>query len=439
MQTRAALLTLAAGAVALSPSSAAAHERASVSCGLVLTQSVKLTADLTGCTGNGLIIGADGVTVDLNGHTLAGNGTGSFDGVVDEDNHARVTVKNGRIENFGGAVLLPGGAVARDVVVRNVTSTDGVFAAGINGLRLVNNTFGRGISLFEAEHTVLDGNHVRGGGIGFFFPSRDSRITHNTIEDSDGRGILIFGGFGPSRDNLIAHNTIDDTVGESIQLAGDVSNTVVDHNTTTHSEAHAITVNSEIDEDTGATLAPTRNIISNNHISASFGGIETVEADGNQFTRNTIVGAGTFGDPNGPFGRSGYGILAAGGSHNLVSRNTVIGGRGGLPGISIGGSSSASRRTSANVVERNAVIGNEADGIVVGPFSQDTTLEHNTADGNGADGIHVLSPFTTLTRNGADGNAAYGIEALTDPPVTDGGNNRASGNGLGQCIGVACR
>ena len=46
---------------------------ASVSCGEVIKQSVKLTSNLD-CKTDGLIIGADGITVDLNGHTIKGPG-----------------------------------------------------------------------------------------------------------------------------------------------------------------------------------------------------------------------------------------------------------------------------------------------------------------------------------------------------------------------------
>ncbi|MET7422478.1 hypothetical protein [Dactylosporangium sp. NPDC005555] len=41
-----------------------------------LTVDTRLRNDLT-CTGDGLIIGADGITVDLSGHTLRGSGTGA--------------------------------------------------------------------------------------------------------------------------------------------------------------------------------------------------------------------------------------------------------------------------------------------------------------------------------------------------------------------------
>ena len=41
-------------------------------CGQTVTHSVKLNADLTDCPDNGLVIGANDVTVDLNGHTIDG-------------------------------------------------------------------------------------------------------------------------------------------------------------------------------------------------------------------------------------------------------------------------------------------------------------------------------------------------------------------------------
>jgi parallel beta-helix repeat protein len=90
-----------------------------------------------------------------------------------------------------------------------------------------------------------------------------------------------------------------------------------------------------------------------------------------------------------------------------------------------------------NVVVRNTVNRQQADGILVEPVAENTTLERNTANGNANDGINVLSPLTTITRNTADNNGAYGIDAI--PGATDGGHNQASGNGgPAQCTGIAC-
>jgi hypothetical protein len=68
----------------------------------------------------------------------------------------------------------------------------------------------------------------------------------------------------------------------------------------------------------------------------------------------------------------------------------------------------------------------------------DTLILRNTATGAGDDGIDVDSVATTLTRNGAFRNHDLGIEAV--PGVTDGGGNKAAGNGNPlQCTNVFCR
>ena len=405
----------------------------------MLTHSVRMTADLTGCTGNGLEIGADRVTVDLNGHTLGGT-SGNFDGVVSEG-YSDLTVKNGIIENFGGAVRAQGQAqpgLAHDVIVRNINSIDGsVFVADISRPRLERNTFGGSVLVFDSDHAILDANVVRGGGIAFFGASDKNRVSHNTIENSDGFGILFYGGFGASTNGRITDNTIDGTAHQGIHLAGDVTSTVVEHNAIVHVQAGGITVDSAEDV-FGQPLIPTGNLISRNIITTSFDGLEIVEADRNRITRNTVIGAGTFGDPNGEFGTGGLGIGIASGSGNEVSHNTFTGGRRGLPAIQVGGTTPGPRRPTTNtVITRNTAAGNHGDGILVTALAENTVLERNTANRNGANGIYVLNRLTRITRNTANDNAAFGIQAVAG--VSDGGHNRASGNGLGQCTGVACR
>jgi hypothetical protein len=77
------------------------------------------------------------------------------------------------------------------------------------------------------------------------------------------------------------------------------------------------------------------------------------------------------------------------------------------------------------------------DGIRVEPAATGTLLRANIATRNGDDGIDVDSPATSVTANVANDNVDLGIEAVTG--VTDGGGNRARGNGNpAQCVGVAC-
>ena len=70
--SRLAVATTAGVVMALTPWSSAS---AAVQCGAVLTSNTKLTSNLTcDASGDALSIGADGVTLNLNGHTITGPG-----------------------------------------------------------------------------------------------------------------------------------------------------------------------------------------------------------------------------------------------------------------------------------------------------------------------------------------------------------------------------
>ena len=45
-----------------------------MNCGDEITADTTLDSDLIDCPNNGIVIGADGVTLDLNGHTIDGDG-----------------------------------------------------------------------------------------------------------------------------------------------------------------------------------------------------------------------------------------------------------------------------------------------------------------------------------------------------------------------------
>jgi hypothetical protein len=46
-----------------------------ISCGDTITTDTTLEADLIDCPSNGVVIGADDITLDLNGHVIDGDGT----------------------------------------------------------------------------------------------------------------------------------------------------------------------------------------------------------------------------------------------------------------------------------------------------------------------------------------------------------------------------
>ena len=88
-----------------------------VRCGDTITADTTLDSDLLDCPNNGIVIGADDITLDLNGHTIDGDGD-PFEpcpkdepcdiGVLNEG-HDGVTIKGGTVTDFGlGVVVVPG-------------------------------------------------------------------------------------------------------------------------------------------------------------------------------------------------------------------------------------------------------------------------------------------------------------------------------------------
>src|SRR6476646_4860208 len=65
-----AVILVLAGVVASSGAEAASN----VSCGDTITTDATLHHNLVNCANNGIIIGADNVTLDLNYHTIDGDG-----------------------------------------------------------------------------------------------------------------------------------------------------------------------------------------------------------------------------------------------------------------------------------------------------------------------------------------------------------------------------
>ena len=116
----------AAGLVALSSAStsrsraAGARRRAPAAspqprCGDTITTDTTLHHDLVNCPNNGILIGADGITLNLNGHTIDGDGTPAAgcnpvkdfcDIGVANFSHDGVTVKQGSMRQLEAGVDL---------------------------------------------------------------------------------------------------------------------------------------------------------------------------------------------------------------------------------------------------------------------------------------------------------------------------------------------
>jgi parallel beta-helix repeat protein len=353
-----------------------------VSCGDRITADTTLQQDLVNCPNHGIVIGADGITLDLNGHLVDGDGTPAADcnqrkepcdfGLFN-DGHDRVTVRDGSVREFAVGVLFgTARGRARHNRVLGVSATRNQFTGlGIfSQVRsLVRNSSGDGSLDREGSGLALgDSHHVR--------------ILNNSFRRNPHNGIVTF----DTNRNLIRGNVFSRNGDEGILVEG------------------------------GARFRITRNRFVRNG-----GGITLGPSNRSVVTSNRIVG-----------GRDG--IRVEKGRGNLVAENLVVDTRHvgitlGIHDPFIGGAE--------NVVRGNLVRRSHADGIVVVSKDRHSVLLRNVVTRSGDDGFDVDSSTTTLTGNRARRNGDLGIEAVRG--VVDGGGNTASGNGNPlECTNVFC-
>jgi hypothetical protein len=233
-------LVAAVAGVALTLVAAPAHG-ASPSCGDVLTQSVELQSDLI-CSDPdpvALVIGADGVTIDLGGHSIEGaqlaiDATGGYDDV---------TVRNGSLQNNTEGIRLAAvsGARVSRIVARGgfaaIRADDGDHlqvsrvdaCADFNPLLLVfesddvvrDSTFCGGMSFsmfsFGSQRITFENNDVVSGprtGIRLE-DTHNSVVSANKLTDFHEVGISV----GPGSGNVIERNrSVRNTQGITVEL-----------------------------------------------------------------------------------------------------------------------------------------------------------------------------------------------------------------------------
>ena len=198
---------------------------ATVGCGEIIVQSTRLLNDLINCGGPGLIIGAHGITVDLDGHLIDGVG---LDAGILNNGYDRVTITNGVIQDFDYGILLnPGTSLNVVSAMRlelnqeaGLALSDADQSGAGNIVRentIVSN--GYGIALFsntrfaQIVDNALSTNAADGIHLEF---SSENRIERNEITRSGGAGILMMGGGG----NFVSENELTDNSGLGI-VAGE--------------------------------------------------------------------------------------------------------------------------------------------------------------------------------------------------------------------------
>jgi parallel beta-helix repeat protein len=346
-----------------------------VTCGATITVDTTLDSDLVNCPNNGIVIGADNITLNLNGHTVAGNGEpvepcpeNEFCDVgLLNDGHDGITVRNGSVREFSLGVFV---LRARHNRVLGVSSSRNVFF---------------GFVVVESARSLV----------------RDSSGSRNLAPDGDGLGL--FGSHGVRIvDNSFRHNPLGIHVEDS-------TNNVIRGNLISRNSGQGIKVEAD------------RNQVRRNRCRQNDGECIIVHGNRNVIARNRAR-------------RDGAGIGIEKGRGNVVARNVVRRARFqgiylGIQNPPVGGGD--------NVVRRNRVRGSGDDGVAVREKDDHSLLRRNIAAGSGDDGFDVASHSSKLTSNRAVRNADLGIEAVLG--VINGGGNVARHNGdPGQCSHISC-
>jgi parallel beta-helix repeat protein len=381
-------LILILGIVALvALSGAEAAGQGQPQCGDTITTHTTLHHDLIDCPNNGIVIGADGITLNLNGHTIDGDGGLTADcpedvicddGIVN-DGHDGVTVAHGAVRQFALGALVAG---SRHNRVLNITASDNRFPGIVIG--------DSARSSVRNSSVVRNGLHTDEAGI-VLFHSRHSRILNNSIRRNGDIGLFMSrSDHNQIRDNRLRH----------------------------HPEAG---INVEGGD---------RNRIGHNLLTGDGDGI-IVGGNQNAITRNRV-----FHSRAGPQS-GGNGIHAAAGHDNLIARNVIARAATGIR-ISLRRRELEGGPGAANtVIRRNRVRRANDDGLLVMSTAKHTLLRRNRARHSRDDGIDTHSRSTKLTSNRAVRNGDLGISAVRG--VNDGGGNIARHNGdPRQCTHIVC-
>jgi parallel beta-helix repeat protein len=254
--------------------------------------------------------------------------------------------------------------------------------------------------VITAKHTVLDGNLECWDKVGLIVGRSNVTLDLNGYRISGGGGIRI-----ENVNNVAVANgaiNLGETLDGPNMLVYNVSNLSVRNvtfdgccpQTLRIAESRKVRIDGNVFGDVEVQLRGTHNsAISNNWMRGSNDfALSLWESNNNAITNNTL-------------------------SHNEIGGVSIYSG-------------------SRNVIRENVATSNTWVGIYLAGAADSTSVDGNTVFANQGDGIRADSATTMIRNNTANDNGLWGIIGV--PGVTDGGGNRASGNGSGQCAFVVC-
>ena len=383
---------------------------ATLTCGAVVKKDTTLAADVGPCTGPGLIIAADGITLDLNGHRVVGKLTPMPGQAANASNASGILFRNTR----GSKVM--NGEVTRFSIGVKILRGAGNRVTGMN----VHDNIGRG---------DFDKPEQAGDGIAIYGSDRNRIDNNRVVHNGSWSGITLLsavpdsiGSPGSAYNQIVGNTVLDNNIpmfdeagtpvdkrdiGIAIEGPGAHHNQIVG-NVVNRSGTNGIQVfpacSSGYDISTGCpnTVPNDHNVIANNRVNNNGVGAPAEGALGDgiivtsmgpevvSMPRFTIVANNTTN------GNQRNGITLGGGNGQELGTGTWTTG-----GESYGCFSFMHDPddpvvdnpelcgVNDTIVSGNTSSGNGIDGIFIGPRSDRNRIVQNTTNDNGLDGIGI--------------------------------------------------
>ncbi|HVM14126.1 MAG TPA: hypothetical protein VM287_07330 [Egibacteraceae bacterium] len=362
-----------------------------VQCGQVITQDTTLDSDVGPCPGHGVIIGANNVTLNLNGFSIIGDPAARPSGELINGSRDRAgvlfrqvtgsMVMSGTVRGFDAGVAIMGGGnntahfmTLRDNINYRVVTGQDFLPVAASGTCL----FGEGVAVFNSSGNRIEDNIlVNNGplsGIALVGDSDNNQVLRNQLTDHDVINRIPGGttnetnticGTGANQGPMTQGRAVQ-SIGIRIEGPGADGNRV-EANTVTRSAIAGIGVHGYI-----CASAPNNgnNVIHNNTVTRT--GERTVQLD--------AIADGIATLATGPAG-----TVCVSHSNTITSNTSTNNMR---DGIWLGGRGSHSNTVNDNVVDNNARNGITVSGPAGGqPGAINNTLHRNRGQGNpGFDG-----------------------------------------------------
>lgn len=341
-----------------------------------------LQANIT-TSGTCFVIEVDNITLDLNGYTITGDGTGR--GVLIEEGNDFFTIKNGEISNFNKGIegaSCNNGIIQDNKIINNINGAIMIFTMygtsdNHNIVRNIIENNGLGIDLTESNNNIIINNKLTNNlldGIDLS-NSNNNTLNKNRIENNGWEGIDLNDG----DDNIIRYNNIDGNGQDGIDL-NDANNNIIADNKINNNDIDGI----NLDESLNNTIK-NNNIENNEH-----NGIDLREA------HNTIINS------------------------NDINNN----GYGGLPSLDYSGIELD--KTEDNIIKNNYIRNNNLSGIYLLNNATNNLIYNNILNNNQNVGHWSVSPW---------GSNYWNIDLQTGPNIIHGlylgGNYWAKPDGIG--------